>query len=123
VYLNVFDRYVRHELKASAYIRYGDDFLVFAKDEATCRRFEATGKQWLGETLKLKVHPTNDVIFQAHTGAKFLGHEVYDNSSVVNQAMQDKVTKQIDRTNIASYQAMHLPNTLRKQLPWLCCYE
>ena len=35
VYLNDLDQFVKHELRCRAYLRYCDDFLLFADDKAT----------------------------------------------------------------------------------------
>jgi hypothetical protein len=46
IYINEWDRFVRHELKPLAYVRYGDDFLLYFADAATARATQGNGALW-----------------------------------------------------------------------------
>ena len=56
VYLNSFDHFVKRELRCSAYLRYVDDFLLFADDKATLWRWKDAVVERL-DGLRLTVHP------------------------------------------------------------------
>ncbi len=56
VYLNPFDHFVKRELGCCAYLRYKDDFLLFADDKATLWRWEQAIEQRLAR-LRLQIHP------------------------------------------------------------------
>jgi hypothetical protein len=101
-----------------AYIRYGDDFLIFASSQSETESFRNSASAWLGEMLKLAVHPKNDVVFQAKHGAHFLGHRIYPNGSVIDRTMQHKIDDRLNQVNVSSYSAMKLPRAQRKRLPW-----
>ena len=75
VYLNSFDHFVKRELRCPAYLRYVDDFLLFAPDKATLWAWRAAIAGRLAG-LRLVIHPA------AHPrpvgeGIPFLGFVVY----------------------------------------------
>ena len=55
VYLNDLDQFVKHELRCPAYLRYCDDFLLFADDKATLWAWRAAIVDKLAE-LRLTLH-------------------------------------------------------------------
>lgn len=118
IYLHEFDRYVRHILKAEAYIRYGDDFLVFGADERTVKTHEHRATCWLKDELGLKVHPHNNVRFPARQGAKFLGHRMYANSHTVNRQNVRRIAQKLSPVTINTYHTMKITRKQRQQLPW-----
>lgn len=64
IYLNEFDRLVRHTLKPLSYIRYGDDFLVFAESEQEAIGFQCHAAQWLRRELFLSLHKKNNHVIK-----------------------------------------------------------
>ncbi|MGH7240829.1 MAG: RNA-directed DNA polymerase, partial [Candidatus Saccharimonadales bacterium] len=119
IYLNEFDRYVRHELKPLAYIRYGDDFVLFCDDKTQAEEYRRVATQWLANTLRLTVHTSNDVVVRATQGLRYLGHSIYPDSALsVDKVMLQKIRRDISPRNAASYQAMALPRRKKMQLPW-----
>jgi RNA-directed DNA polymerase len=56
VYLDGFDHFVKRELRCPAYLRYVDDFLLFAEDKAALWRWKRAINQRLA-TLRLTLHP------------------------------------------------------------------
>jgi hypothetical protein len=120
IYLNEFDRYVRHALKPLAYVRYGDDFILFfaSKQETLYAREVAT--DWLKTVLKLQVHPDNTFVVRVRHGIRFLGHWIYPSSDVtVEPYLLEKIPKVMDRTNAASYMNSRLPRRYAKRMPWI----
>jgi len=55
VYLNPFDHFVKRTLRCKAYVRYVDDFLLFAEDKATLWRWKQALEERL-EGLRLTLH-------------------------------------------------------------------
>jgi hypothetical protein len=119
IYLNEFDRFVRHELKPLGYIRYGDDFVLFLETEMEAYHAKTVATDWLGNTLSLQVHRKNNVVLPVRAGLHFLGHTIHpDSSPSVDRTMLRKIERDIGYRNFASYQAMALPHRYAKQLPW-----
>ncbi len=119
IYLNEFDRFVRHTLKPLGYVRYGDDFVLFVNSEAEVRHTQAVATEWLAGTLKLQIHQRNNVALPTKAGLHFLGHQLYPDSPLtVDQTMLRKIERDIGYRNFASYRAMALPRRYAKRLPW-----
>jgi retron-type reverse transcriptase len=56
VYLNSFDHFVKRELRCCGYLRYVDDFLLFANDKAILWKYKTAIEQRLA-CLRLTIHP------------------------------------------------------------------
>ncbi len=76
IYLNEFDRYVRHALKPLAYVRYGDDTVMWYRTRQQAELARRCARRYLAEKLHLMVNPKNDVIVPARAGLHFLGHVI-----------------------------------------------
>ncbi len=76
VYLNELDQSVKRELKCAAYLRYADDFLLFADDKAQLW-------QWCGEIqeflahLRLTAHPRKTTVLAVKNGVDWLGFRIF----------------------------------------------
>ncbi len=55
-YLNPFDHFVKRELRCGGYVRYVDDFLLFADDKSTLRAWRQAVVDQLAD-LRLTIHP------------------------------------------------------------------
>ncbi|MCP4211500.1 MAG: RNA-dependent DNA polymerase [Halieaceae bacterium] len=55
-YLNPFDHFVKRELRCQAYLRYVDDFMLFAEDTQTLKRWKSDIERRLAQ-LRLTTHP------------------------------------------------------------------
>jgi hypothetical protein len=76
VYLNALDQFVKHTLKCRHYVRYVDDFVLLAEDEAQLRRWQAQINEFLAATLGLKCKDA--VRLQPLCqGIDFLGYRVF----------------------------------------------
>ena len=76
VYMNEFDQFVKHELKVKRYARYTDDFVIIARDKAYLQNLVSPIGKFLGERLKLQLHPQKVTIRKYRQGADFLGYVV-----------------------------------------------
>src|SRR6476620_174680 len=71
--MNKFDQFVKHNLKSAHYIRYADDFvLLSARRECLESQLDPTAR-FLGEELKLSLHPDKVFIKTVASGTDFLG--------------------------------------------------
>lgn len=106
IYLNEFDRYVKHDLRIKKYLRYGDDFVVFTDTEDTAIQVRALMKTFLYDKLSLTLHARNDVIFSCHKGLKFLGCMIYPHRRRLQKRAWDRVLARTDRHNVSSYSGL-----------------
>ena len=73
IYMNEFDQFVKHNLKARYYIRYADDFVVLSHDKAWLEELLPKMGDFLEERLKLNLHPDKIFIKTLASGIDFLG--------------------------------------------------
>ncbi len=76
VYLDALDQYVKRELRCVGYLRYVDDFLLFADDKSTLHRWKVEVIAFLAR-LRLTLHETEAAVSPVATGIPFLGFRVY----------------------------------------------
>jgi RNA-directed DNA polymerase len=75
IYLNGFDHFVQETLKAPKYLRYVDDFALFADDHSYLAESRIALEAYL-TTLRLKIHPIKSQLFETRRGATFVGFRV-----------------------------------------------
>lgn len=75
-YLSPFDHWVRQELRAPAYLRFVDDFILLHESSDVLHEWRALVTRKL-EGLRLAVHPRKCVIRRTSEGVPFLGYVVW----------------------------------------------
>ena len=73
IYMNEFDQFVKHQLKAKHYIRYADDFVLLSHDETELKQTLRYIVVFLRERLRLELHPDKVSIQTFASGVDFLG--------------------------------------------------
>lgn len=73
IYMNEFDQFVKHQLKARHYIRYADDFAVLSHDRGWLMELLPKMGDFLQERLHLDLHPNKVSITTLTSGVDFLG--------------------------------------------------
>lgn len=106
IYLNQFDRFVRTQLKPLAYVRYGDDFLLFLPNRLMAELIRKQARQYLSTELGLSLHVRNDVILQAHSGVNFLGVQIFANGRRLLPRMEEKIASEISLKNFTGYSGL-----------------
>lgn len=76
VYMNELDQYVKHTLRCKGYVRYVDDFLLFADDKLTLHRWRESIITFL-QKLRLTIHEKRAQPCPVEQGIPFLGFTVY----------------------------------------------
>jgi len=76
VYMNQLDQFVRHRLRCGGYVRYVDDFLLFADDKPTLHRWRREIIDYLTE-LRLTLHENRAQPTPVAHGIPFLGFNVF----------------------------------------------
>ncbi len=83
IYMNEFDKFMKHAIKATYYIRYADDFVVVQKDKYTLLKIVRYIVLFLGEKLQLELHPHKVSISTFASGVDFLGWVHFPNHRVL----------------------------------------
>ncbi|MDG4597347.1 MAG: reverse transcriptase domain-containing protein [Candidatus Contendobacter sp.] len=76
VYLNELDQLVKRVLRCPAYLRYVDDFLLFADDKPTLWAWKKAVRECLAE-LRLTLHERSSTVYPVTAGIPFLGFRLY----------------------------------------------
>jgi RNA-directed DNA polymerase len=76
VYLHELDRFVKQTLRCPAFVRYCDDFLLFADHKSVLHRWRREIEEFL-VTLRLRLHPRKSVLYPVTSGIPFLGFLVF----------------------------------------------
>lgn len=106
IYLNEFDRFLKHTLKVRLYLRYGDDFLAVTRDRDVLRTMREAAIDFLRGQLHLQLHSRNDVILPCRHGVHFLGFEIFPQGRRLGDRMQRRVAEQLSTCNVASYSGL-----------------
>lgn len=79
VYLNIFDHFVKENLKCKYYVRYMDDMIFMFKDKIKWKYFLNTISEFLNTELKLNIKEKSIQYNWVHLGIPFLGYRVFKN--------------------------------------------
>lgn len=103
IYLNELDQFVKHELKASYYIRYCDDFVTLNRSHTTLTAYIPRIHVFLTEKLSLKLHPCKVVIRKLQQGIDFLGYVSLPHYRVLRTRTKRRMLRRVNKENLASY--------------------
>lgn len=76
VYLNELDQFVKRELHCRAYVRYVDDFLLFAENKHQLWQLKTAIRECLCG-LRLSLHEKSSTVYPVNNGLPFLGFRLY----------------------------------------------
>ncbi len=95
VYMNEFDQYVKHKLKARYYIRYADDFVFLSQDRNWLLRLLPDIRNFLYDRLKLAIHPTKIKIKSFGSGVDFLGWVNFPTHKVLRTTTKNRMLRRV----------------------------
>jgi hypothetical protein len=107
---------VKHKLKARAYLRYGDDFIVIEKDLERLKFIRKEAGWFLGNELKLQVNPKSDKIMKISDGLKFLGVKLWSSGRTLNRRNLSRCKERLNSNNISSYSGLMKKHANAKQV-------
>lgn len=112
VYMNEFDQFAKHELKAAHYIRYADDFVLLSTDRPWLESLIPRIREFLGLELALELHPDKVYIKTLASGVDFLGWVHFPDHRVLRTASKRRMFRRLkdseedDESVRASYRGM-----------------
>jgi retron-type reverse transcriptase len=95
IYMNEFDQFVKHMLRAEYYIRYADDFVVLSHNKQWLEIILPEIETFLWNKLKLQLHPDKVFIKTFASGVDFLGWVHFPNHRVLRAATKRRMFKRI----------------------------
>ena len=98
IYMNEFDQFVKHGLKAEYYIRYADDFVIFDADKSCLESLLSKTSDFLQEKLKLTLHPDKVFIKTVSSGVDFLGWVHFPDHRVLRTAAKRRMFRRLQES-------------------------
>ncbi|MDR3582393.1 MAG: reverse transcriptase/maturase family protein [Candidatus Pacebacteria bacterium] len=95
IYMNEFDRFVKHRLRARHYIRYADDFVIFSTNREWLEIILPELSIFLQNCLKLQLHPDKVSIETLASGVDFLGWVHFPDHRVLRAATKRRMIKRV----------------------------
>lgn len=99
VYMNVFDQWVKHKLKARYYIRYADDFVFLSRDRQWLEEIIPQIQKFLSEKLKLTLHPEKIFLKTMASGVDFLGWVNFSNHRILRKTTKRRMLARIKQNS------------------------
>ena len=96
VYMNRFDHFAKEQLFAKGYIRYVDDFVLFADSKYLLRNYQLRTEEYLSE-IRLLLHPNKTQLFACHSGVPFLGFKVFPHYRHVLKSKTHRYRRNLNR--------------------------
>ncbi len=103
IYMNEFDQYVKHHLKAKYYIRYADDFVFLLESKSSLEEVREKSEAFLTQTLKLTLHPNKVFLTTFASGVDFLGWVHFPYHKVLRTVTKRRMYKKMNEKNLSSY--------------------
>jgi len=91
IYMNEFDQFVKHKLKAKYYVRYADDFVFLSHSRNHLLETLSYMGVFLRDKLKLKMHPNKVSIETLASGIDFLGWVHFPDHHVLRTATKRRM--------------------------------
>jgi len=92
-YMNEFDQFVKHSIKAKYYIRYADDFVFMSQNRKWLESLIPIIGKFLMDRLGLKLHPYKVFIKTMASGVDFLGWVHFPDHRVLRTATKRRMLK------------------------------
>lgn len=110
IYMNDFDRFVKHSLRVKKYIRYADDFVFLSASRASLENLVPSITQFLQNNLRLRLHPKKIELKTVASGMDYLGwvhfphHRVL--RTVTKHRMLVSLRHSVSAGRLASYKGL-----------------
>ena len=95
VYLDIFDQYIKRELKITYYIRYADDFVILDPDRSKLEGVLTKLSEFLMKELSLETHPSKVYFRKFSQGIDFLGYVIFPYHSVLRTKTKARILRKI----------------------------
>ncbi len=99
VYMNEFDQFVKHDLKARYYVRYADDFVVMSQDREWLVTILHKIRDFLRQMLALDLHPHKVSISTFTSGIDFLGWVHFGDHCVLRTATKKRMLGKLNKSD------------------------
>jgi len=95
IYMNEFDQFVKHQLKAKYYVRYADDFIFLSASRPGLEEVLPDIEHFLRLRLNLNLHPDKVSIQTFASGVDFLGWVHFPDHPVLRSATKRRMLRNL----------------------------
>jgi len=110
IYMNEFDQFAKHTLKAKHYVRYADDFVLLSHDRDQLCKLLPYIIVFLRDRLRLELHPNKVSIATFTSGIDFLGWVHFPGYRVLRTSTKRRMLRALTGSPreevLASYRGM-----------------
>ena len=99
IYMNELDQFVKHGLKARAYVRYADDFVLLSADRTELEQALPRIRDFLRDNLRLELHPDKVFIKTFASGVDFLGWVHFPDHRILRTSSKRRMFRRIEEVN------------------------
>ena len=96
IYMNEFDQFAKHKLKATRYIRYSDDFVFLSTDRDWLISLLPRIQEFLRNRLALELNPNKVSIATLSSGVDFLGWVHFHDHRVLRTSTKKRMFRRIE---------------------------
>jgi len=101
IYMNKFDKFIKHKLKIKNYLRYADDFVIFSDDKKYLENIISVISKFLKNELKLELHPDKIFLKTLSSGIDFLGYVNFFDHRVFRTKTKRRMLKRLSQKKMA----------------------
>lgn len=98
VYMNRFDQWVKHKLKARHYVCYADDFVFLSRNKNWLESIIPRIQEFLQINLKLSLHPDKLFLKTVASGVDFLGWVNFPDHRLLRNKTKRRMLRNIRST-------------------------
>lgn len=96
VYMDMFDQFMKHELKVKYYARYTDDFVIVSESKEYLLYLLPQIQLFLREKLRVQIHPKKVTITRSGRGIDYLGYVLFPHFTLVRKRTQKRALRKIN---------------------------
>jgi hypothetical protein len=100
IYMNEFDQYVKHILKAKHYIRYADDFVFLSHSKDELELLLPRVQSFLEEKITLELHPNKVSIATLASGVDFLGWVHFPHHRALRTSTKKRMVRNVQGAKV-----------------------
>ena len=95
IYLDPFDKFVKHKLRANYYVRYADDFLLFSQNPSEILGYFIEINNFLKTKLKLSLRPEKIILRKLGWGIDFVGYVALPHYALPRKSTVKRIFKSL----------------------------
>jgi recombinational DNA repair protein RecR len=110
IYMNEFDQFMKHAIRAKHYLRYADDFIILSSNQEWLEIILPEIRNFLANRLKLTLHPDKVSIKTLASGVDVLGWVHFPDHRVLRTGTKKRAIARVaadpNEQRVASYLGM-----------------